>query len=386
MISFPPEVISRIAWAGYNGVLNVRDPFVVDRRQMPYKSLLSKRIESAPLIGADGVIIKYKLQSNLDLQGWERKDPLAFGEQNLELETQFPWSNIHEGWEVVHDDLEAAVGGVVLPNGQPGKGMVRSDSRSEAFRLVDYFKEGIESMMDKFDVSEDQLLLRDNSSDPKLPQGFDAYWPIGSCPGMTSDGGGTRGYYNLGTVGGKSRAAYPEALQHYVWYGMTYGAAGSARIAMRTARREAELRSRGRSKGGIRAMLCGARALDKYVKFATQNDSNYTQAVTVLNNGGSKQLDIGIPDSGLQFEGIPMVHCPTFELLDRLDAPAIPWTDTILMIDTESLALCYAPGKQKYFSAPPDEGTVRLSRLSLDSKLVLLPKILNANARLAFTA
>jgi hypothetical protein len=377
-IAFPPEVFRRIVYATYDGVHNVRNPLKVDRKRMPWLSLLQKQKDNAPLAGANGVVLKYKLQSNLDIQGWERKDTLQFNEQNIELDTQFPWANIHEGWEIVHDDLEA-MGYTILPNQARGKNFAKLDSESDAFRLVDYLKEGIESMMDKMDVNTDQVTLRDNSANPKLPQGLDAYWPVGVAPGMVTDAGGTYGYYNLGSVGGKLRSQYPDVLQHFLWLNATYGAAGSLRIALNYAKREAELRSRGRSKGGIRAILAGSRALDKYVKFATVNNTNYTTSFVPLDPNGVKTLDIGIPDSGLHFEGVPIVHCPTFEILDRIENPTFKWTDRMVMIDPESFGEAFAPGKENYFSAPMDEGDTRVTRLSLDSKMVMLPKIINAN-------
>lgn len=379
-ITFTPEALQRIAYATYAGVYNRLNPYVVDRRQRPALSLFNTRKDSVPLAvgGTNGVVIKYKTQSNLTIQGWERKDPLQFAEQNIELQTQFPWSNIHQGMEMVHDDMEG-MGFIIMPNAPRGKNFAKADSKSDAVRLVNYLKESFESMLDKMDVNLDQILLRDNSATPLLPQGFDAFWPVGVAPGMVADADGTRGYYNLGSVGGKQRSAYPDVLQHFLWLDATWGPSGSLRTALRTARREAELRSRGRSKGGIRAILAGAAALDKYVKFATQNDTNYTQSVTVLNNGGTNRLDIGIPDTGLHFEGIPIVHCPTFELLDQLENPTYRWTDRMVLIDPESVCLGYAPGKEKFFSAPLDEADVRVSRFSVDSKLTMLPKILNAN-------
>lgn len=378
-IAFPPEVFRRIVYATYDGVFNARNPLKVDRKRMPWLSLLQKQKDKAPLAGTIGVVVKYKLQSNLDIQGWERKDTLQFNEQNIELDTQFPWANIHEGWEIVHDDLEA-MGYTILPNQARGKNFAKLDSESDAFRLVDYLKEGIESMMDKMDVNTDQVTLRDNSANPKLPQGLDAYWPVGVAPGMATDAGGTYGYYNLGSIGGKLRSQYPDVLQHFLWLNATYGAGGSLRIALNYAKREAELRSRGRSKGGIRAILAGSRALDKYVKFATVNGTNHTTSFVPLDPNGVKMLDIGIPDSGLHFEGTPIVHCPTFEILDRIENPMFKWTDRMVMIDPESFCEAFATGKENFFSAPMDEGDTRVTRLSLDSKMVMLPKIVNANA------
>jgi hypothetical protein len=378
-IQFTPEALQRIAYSTYNGVYNRRNPYKVDRKAMPFLSYASMHEDTAPLAGADGPIVKYQVQSNLDLQGWERKDNLLFNEQSIELEAQYPWSNIHQGIEFVHDDLEA-MGFIILPNQPRGKSFAKPDSASDAYKLVNYVDRSIEAMMDKFDVNMDLLLHRDNSANPKLPQGLDAYWPVGVAAGMTSDGDGTRGYYGEGSIGGKLRASWPDVLQHYLWLGATYGAAGSLRTALTTAKREAQLRSRGRSKSGVKFIMAGAGFIDRYVKFATQNNTNFTQAVTMLSNGGLSRLDIGIPDSGLHFEGTPIIHNPTFEALDQLEgALTYPWTRRAYLIDPESMCVAYAPGKKRYFSAPLDEGSVRVVRMSLDSKMVLLPKILNAS-------
>ena len=380
-ITLTPDALARVAYATYTGVYNRRQPYMVDRRQMPWLSFLSKHEDTAPLAGANGPIVKLKIYGGLDIQGWERKDPLQFAEQDFELETQFGWANIHMGSEVVHDDIEA-MGFVVLPNQPRGKNFAKADSESDAYKLVDWMSHMIEDMFDSFDIKDDQLLLRDNSSNSKLPQGFDAYWPRGTCTGMVTDADGTRGYYNLGSFGGKLRSAYPDALQHFCWLGATWGAGGSLRKALTVARREAELRSRGRSKSGIRYIMAGAGAIDRYVQFATKNNTNYTTAVTVLDKGGSSRLDIGIPDTGLHFEGTPIIHNPTFELVDAIEGRASTdlWTNTMCLIDPDAQCLAYAPGKKKFFSAPMDEGDVRVTRLSLDSKQVLLPKIANANA------
>lgn len=378
-ISYTPEALQRIAYSVYNGVYNRRDPLKIDRRMMPLLGFLERREDSAPLAGSGGPIVKYQIQSNLDIQGWERKDNLLFNEQQIELDAQFPWSNIHQGVEFVHDDMEA-MGFIVLPNQPRGKNFAKADSESDAVKILDYLSISIEAMMDKFDVNADLLLHRDNSSNPKLPQGLDAYWPIASCTGMTTDSDGTYGYYNLGSLGGRSRASYPQQFQHWCWLNATTGAGGSIRKALTRSRREANLRSRGRSKSGIKYIIAGSYFIDKYVEFATSNNTNLTKAVTVLDKGGLGHLDIGVPDSGLHFEGTPIIHDPTFEILDQIESPTIPWTKRAYLIDPESMVLAYAPGKKRFFSAPMDEGDVRVVRLSLDSKLVMLPKIPNANA------
>jgi len=387
-VTLTPEAIQRVSQSIYNGIYNPKAPLKIDRRKMPFLSYLGKHIDTAPLASdGTGVIIKYKLTDGGGFQFWERKDALSFSEQDFLLDARFPWSNLHYGIELVHDDIEA-MGYVVLPNQARGKNFAKADPDSESWRIVNYLTEAIESMMDKYDVEEDKTLLTDNSSDPKAPQGLDAYLPIGTTAGMdtTTYGGQSFGYYMAGSVGGRPRSAYPD-LSHWCWVGASYGAGGTLREALTRSRREAEIRSRGRSTKGIQFIMAGSQFLDRYVKFATQNNSNYTTAVTVLDKGGSNMLDIGIPDSGLHFEGVPIIHNPTFEILDTLNPGlTVPWSRRAYLIDGDSLSLAYAPGKRKFFSAPWDEGDVRVTRLSLDSKLVLLPKILNASAVVSVAA
>jgi hypothetical protein len=220
-------------------------------------------------------------------------------------------------------------------------------------------------MMDKFDVQLDLTMHRDNSADAKLPQGLDAYIPNGAATG----------YVSTGSLGGLTRASAPE-VQHYCFVGATYSSGGTLAGALTTARREANLRARGRTGGGVDFILAGAGAIDRYVSYARANNIFFQTPI----GDGKRGVDIGIPDTGLHFEGIPIVHDPTFEALDSLDAPSLPWTRRMYLLNSKTWKMAYAPGKKKFFSAPMDDGDQRITRLSLDSKAVLLPIVTNANA------
>jgi len=375
-IAFTPEALQKIAYSTYPVVLNKKAPIKADRRRMPGLALFSDSKETVATNGAYGPIVKYQVQSNVDMQGWERKDRLLFTEQTIELDSQFPFANVHHGWEVVHDDIEAAVGGTVLPNQFPrGKSIVRADSKADALRLVDWMTAAQEAFMDKRNVNLDQMLWRSNSYDPKLPTGFDGYWPRAVCSGMTTITGGVYGYYNLGSIGGRLRSQYPDVLQHFIWLGATATADGTLRRALNTARYEAELRSRGRTTGGIKMIMAGRRAAENYVKFATLNGWRINTSPTE-----TAKLDIGIPTSGLEMEGIPIVINPTFKLLDSVENPTYKWDDCMFLIDADAFTLGYAGGKENVFSSPPDEGDQRITRFSLDDKMLLIPKVPNAVA------
>lgn len=380
-ITHTPESLQRIALAVYSGVVNPKNPIKLDRKATPWRSYLDKHIGSVPLAGADGAVIKWQRTDVLELQAFERKDRLGFGEQDFLLDGRVPLSNIHMGAELVHDDIEA-LGYTIVPNGVRGKNFAKADSDSDPYRLINYVQAAIEAMTDKNMIEEDKLLLLDNATSPKSPQGLDSMLPIASLPGFATDpAGGTFGYYDAGTICGRTRASYPEELQHFVWVGAGYGPTGSLRRALTRAKREAQLRSRGRGSKGVQFIMGGQRAIEKYVQFATTNAANITTATTSLDKGGLSRLDIGVPDSGLYFEGTPIIHNPTFEVLDQLfPTTAVKWTNRLYLIDPAHFELCFAPGKRQFFSAPMDAFDQRVTRLSLDSKLMLYPKIPNASA------
>jgi hypothetical protein len=363
---FTPDILQTILYSVNTEVINRRKPIALDRKNMPWMSVLQKRKGTTGLAGANGPIVKWKVRGGLDLQGWQRKDTLTFAESNIELQGQFPYSNIHMGLELVHDDLES-MGYVVLPNQPRGRNFAKPVSEDEANRLVDILYEKVEDLYDSYDVQFDLMMLTDNSSNPKLIQGLDAFMPVANT---------------AGTIGGVNRSN--PVVQHYVEAGATYGASGTLSAAMTRGRRVGNLNSRGRTVGnkGIDFIMAGAGALDRFVSYARAN------ALQIWTDAkGTPNLDIGIPDHALHFEGIPFIHNPSFELMDTLyPGNANPWTNRIYMLNSQTWKMATAPGKDKFFSAPMDPSDTRLTRLSLDSKGVLLPLVPNANSLITVAA
>lgn len=204
-------------------------------------------------------------------------------------------------------------------------------------------------------------MLADNSASPKLINGLDGYLPIANT---------------AGTIGGVPRSNL--VVRHYVETGATYSAGGTLAAALTRARRTANLNSRGRSVGnkGVDFIMTGAAGMDRFVSYAKNNNLQvWTQAK------GTPTLDIGIADSALHFEGIPVIHNPSFEIMDQLN-PGLssPWTRRFYLVNSQTWKFATAPGKDKFFSAPMDPSDTRLTRLSLDTKGVLLPLVPNANA------
>jgi hypothetical protein len=370
--TFTPEALQGIIYAAYPAVLNRKAQIKADRKAMPFWNFLSKNEGNAPVAGVtatgvNGPTIKYQLTSDLDIQGFERRDVLAFSEGPIELETAFPWSSVHMGQEFVHEDIETACGITIVPNQARSNRIGKVDSESQAQVLVDYWMAKLEAQDDKFDIALDFTLLADNSANPKLPQGLDAYLTIPATSGLVT----------TGTLGTKLRSS-SAVLQHYAEVGLTYGSGGTLRAGLTRARRQGNLNLRGMEmgQGGIDFIMAGAGAIDRYVAFATTNNIQFTTTLADKN----RLADIGLPDTGISFEGIPIIHNPTFENLDAALAPASPWTRRMYMLNSKTWQMSYAPSKKKVMSFPQDASDVRITRVSLDSKLVLIPKAINANA------
>ena len=380
-VVFDPSMFAQIGQEVFNSVLNMKDPLKVDRKKMPLLAYLRKKEVDAPTAGNLGPQVIYKNTLNNKGQGWHGRQILAFNSVQFDMQTTFPWANYHYGLELTHDDVEAK-GFVVIPNAQRGKNFAKSDSKSDKFKKIDFMSETIESMMDDYDVNEDLVLHTDNSSDAELPQGLEAFLPLGVTGGMTTGSGatgGTYGYYNAGSIGGLSRSAYPNQLQHFVWVNATYGADNSARTSLNRCLNESQVRSRGRAKKGIEFMIAGRGWIERYIASATSVGTTYNNAVTVLKDGGLGHLDIAIPDEAIHFHGIPILHDPTLDQLDILfPGQTYAYTNRCYGIDRGGFELGVAGGKVRLFSAPLDPSDQRIIRLSIDTKEVLLPKAPNS--------
>ena len=377
-ITFTAEAIQKIAQNTFPAIYNRKNPSKVDRKKLPGLAMFSDAKETAAN-NQNTLTVKYQIQSQIDAQGFERRDPLEFSEQDINIDATYGYANVHHGVELVHDDLEAAVGGTVMPNQYPrGKSIVKASSEGEMFQVLNYMENFMEGFLDKRNVNLDKILWTSNAANPKLPSGFDAFWPrivpTAGSQGYATDAAGTRGYYGAGSIGGRLRSQFPDVLQHYIWANATYTNGGSLTRAVNQARYEAELRSRGRTKGGIKMIVAGRRAAEKYVMYARNNNLNFW-----ADANKSINIDVGLPTGDLKIEGLPLVINPTFADLDLIDSSqALKWDDCMFLVDTDAFAWCYAGNKDAVLSSPPDEGHLRVTRWSLDDKFLLLPKVPNA--------
>lgn len=342
------EVLQASAYAAHEEVMNRRKPDIFDRQRMPFWGFLGRHKQERHFTRGK-VIQKLQRDGGLELQLWQRKEVLDFEETFIDDEMVWDPFRGHIGLEVVHSDIEDR-GFVVAPNEPRGKNFPSPISRAQGDVLMDYFKQQVEDMMDAYDTRHNELLLRDGTQDALAPAGLDGLLPLDNT---------------TGTIGGQSRS--DAMFRHVVITGSTTGASGTLERDLTRGVRLAEQYNRGMP-SNIDMILVGDDWMDAYVDYAKANGLRYNKKLD--DNPG---VDIGIPDSGLVWNNIPIVRDPTFSYLDSIGAyTGTAWAKRAYFLSSKTWELAYQKGKDKHFSAPMDPSDQRLSRLSLDSRYALI--------------
>lgn len=351
----PPQVLQASAYAAHEEVMNRRSPDIFDRKRMPWWGFLMKHTKERHFTRGK-VIQKLQRDGGLELQHWDRRDVLKFQETFIDDEMVWTPYRSHVGLEVVHTDLEDR-GFVVEPNAPRGKNFPSKISRADGDILVDYFASQLDDMEDAWDTRHDQKLLTDNSGDPLAPVGLDALLPLDNT---------------VGTIAGKSRS--DELFRHIVITGSTTGAAGTLERDLNTGVRLADENSRGMP-SSVDFIMAGDDWVDAYVDYAKANGLRYQRTLDEAIG-----VDIGMPDSKIEWNGIPVIRNPTFRILDRKGLyTGTTWAKRAYFMASRVWELAYQKGKMKQFSAPMDPSDQRLSRLSLDGRHALICRKPNGN-------
>jgi len=349
-VEVPAEVVQASAYAAHEEVMNRRNPFKFDRARMPWWGFLSRNKKERHFTRGK-VIEKLQRDGGLELQLWNRKEVLDFEETFIDDEMVWDPFRAHMGLEVVHADLEDR-GVSVAPNEKPSKNLGTKIPSAAGDVLIDYFAAQIDDMMDAYDVRHDELLLRDGTQSSLAPAGLDGLLPIDNT---------------TGEIGGQSRS---DALfRHIVIPGSSTGASGSLERDINRGVRLAEENTRG-FPANIDFIMVGDDWLDAYVDYAKANGLRYLKQLDA--NPG---VDIGIPDSRIIWNDIPVVRNPTFRRLDSQGFyTGTPFGKRAYFLASRCWELAFQRGKDKHFSAPMDPSDQRLSRLSLDGRYALICK------------
>ncbi len=349
-VEVPPEVLQASAYAANEEVMNKRNAFKFDQARMPWWGFLGRH-KRERYFTRGKVIEKLQRDGGLDIQLWQRKEVLDFEETFIDDEMVWDPFRGHIGLEVVHADLEDR-GVTVAANEKRGRNLGQRIPAAAGDVLIDYFSGQIDDMMNAYDVRHDELLLRDGTQSALAPAGLDGLLPIANT---------------VGEIGGQSRA--DELFRHIVITGSTTGASGTIERDINRGVRLAEENTRG-FPAAIDFIMAGDDWIDAYVDYAKANGLRYLKDLDA--NPG---VDIGIPDSRIIWNDMPVVRNPTFRRLDNQGFyTGTPFAKRAYFLASNTWELAYQRGKDKHFSAPMDPSDQRLSRLSLDSRYALICK------------
>lgn len=354
MPGLSPEALQEIRYSVYDEVHNPKNPYIYDRVNMPTLSMLMKRARKRSGVGE---IIQAKIQRNggLRRQHFSGRQILEHRQSRVDFELEFEYNRTFVGLELEHEELERE-GYRIIPHGPRGRSFAKSLTEASAIKIMNIFEQKIEDLDNQFDEEMNEVLILDGSQDTQAPQGMEAY--------MTLDPA-------AGDLGGKPRT--DKALQHQVLTGTTTTSGGTMEKHLRQLIRAANLNNRG-FRSNIDFIRAGADWIDGYIDFAKANNLNYEHPPTEI-----KRLDVGIPDSALHFQNIPIIHDPTMEILDSKFPIGYSRTKSAMGVATKTWELAHAPGKLKEFSAPLDPPDQRFTWMGIESRVALIPTKISGN-------
>jgi len=234
---------------------------------------------------------------------------VSFNTRDTLAQAGFPWRRCVDAFTISHDTLFG--NGIKVVEGE--RGAVKLD-QNEAVQLTNLLDEQREAFRLGFEEKLDLELHRNGASGADAITGLDAL--IATAP-------------NTGIVGGLDRAtaAY---WRNNAAIGIDTGTTDALKNAM-----EAQWRKCIRAgQSAPDFILAGSAFVDAYASTITVTQNANAGAVKTLDIGTGKGIE-----TGLFFKGVPIVWDPTFEALDSLDSPTIPWEKRCYFLNSRHIEL-----------------------------------------------
>lgn len=243
--------------------------------------------------------------------------------QNLE-QSNWAWTGCHDGFFLDEDRLFQ--NGITMTDGAGGK-----MTAAEKVALTDLLAEEAEALDLGFQEKFDYELHLDGTQDADALVGLDQL--VDTVPGS-------------GSVGGLSRSTYTWWRNHAV------GSLGSATIiaAMETAWR-ACVRNGGRPD----FILAGEDFIDTYRAALLAKGTYQLNPAATPRYDGSVGDGIMGTDTGLTFQGVPIVWDPVFADLDAALSPSIDYVDRCYFLNCRHIRLRPGRGHNMINRRPPRE-------------------------------
>lgn len=256
---------------------------------------------------------KVRITDSSNYQNYSYDDQVTYNTKDTVRLAPFQYYEAHDGFGMNETDLA-------------NKGIVITDDRNavttkaEKEIIVDQLQENYETLKTGFKRNFDLEMHRDGTQSTKAAPGLDAL--ISTTPGT-------------GTVGGLDPSVYT------FWQNRTNLSISTASSGTLTQAWEKSWRDC-MTIGGMPpdAIFCGSKMFDAY-----RNDAPLTVQRQIQLAGsdatpkGGFVVDNGAKDSGVFFKGVPVIWDPTFDTLQSLLNPTIPWDKRAYFLNSKSIRL-----------------------------------------------
>ncbi len=339
--------LRRITENAYKRV-DSKTPIPVDVKKRPWIKMLDSMKESTTF---EGGAIVYPIVTTISDPGvtWVGDDEIEATTPDISYHLEYGYANLANPITIQHDEL-FRMGFSVVPNGMGGLDS-RVTSKNDAYKITNYVQSLVKKQSDRHDMTLDVLCLGTGASDPSQPVG------LFGILNLTN---------STGTVGGLDRATNP-FVRHYVDSSISSadaGAGGDLRVKWTKARRTANLFSSSNGVDGeIDFFMAGQRFFDVYTKWGELNNYRVNR-----DSGSTKGMkyDFAIPDTAVHFEGIPVIHNPTFDTIGTTYT-SVDATNICVGINSATWKFKTLVDRYRVLTSPADPPKQRISRFDIDS-------------------
>lgn len=291
------------------------DQFTTERPLL--KKLMEKKREWSGAL--QYVVEQLRTSNDSNFQSYFGDQQVTYNRKRTLAQAKFSWGSFHDGFGLNEDELTQ--NGIVMTDDRDS---VPTDS--ERVQLTNLMKENMHTLKEGFQENLDLMLHRDGTQSTTDIAGLDAI--IDMTPAV-------------GTVGTIDAATNP-SWRNYADLAVAV-TTGSVVSAWEDAWRET-IRIGGSAPDFI---LAGS---DMYDAYRDDAGATINRTLNVSGKGGNT-IDAG--NTGVYFKGVEVIWSPTFDVLDTLDAPLVPWSERVYFINTKHISLRPIKGHWMVPRKPP---------------------------------
>lgn len=352
-----PFTVEQLAYAGKASIdyFLKNDPIDQINVERPLlKKLMAGKSEYAG--GLQYVVEQLRFSNDSNFQSYFGDSQVSYNRKRTLQQAKYSWGSFHDGFGLNEDEM--AQNGITMTD---DRSSVPTDA--EKVQLTNLLKENNETLKLGFQENFDLMLHRDGTQDSLAIPGLDAL--IDLTPAT-------------GTVGTLDAATYTW-WRNYASTGIVSTTTDLLVHNMEVAWREC-MRFGGSQPDFI---LVGSAFLDAYRRYSSVSVNR--QINTNGNSGGNLKGGVSIDagTTGVYFKGVELVWDPVFDILDTLDAPAIPWAKRGYFINTKFMKLRPIKGHWMIARKPPRVYDRYIQYFALTAKAALTTNKRNAHAVLS---